>query len=141
MKIIVNIEKKIKKTHVIKKKLICGIVLLPWEVKSIKKNGFQINSSYAQIKNNEIYLINSYINNNNYNKELEKRKRKLLLKKKEINEINKEIKNKFIVIPTKIFWKKIFLKLEISLCLKIKKKDIRKNELENLKKKEIKQII
>lgn len=139
MKTIINIEKKIKKSHIIKKKIPSGIVLLPWEIKSIKKNGFQINGSYGYIKNKEIFLMNSCIKNKD--QDLEKRKRKLLLKKKEINEIEKEVKKKYIIIPIKIYWQKKFLKIELCLCLKIKKRDEKKIKLEIIKNKEMNQIV
>ncbi len=38
-----------------------GIVVKGYEVKSIRKNGFNIKDSYCKIKNGEIYLIGSHI--------------------------------------------------------------------------------
>ena len=64
-----------------------GIVLTGTEIKSIREGKVNIKDSYAIIRNNEIYLLNTHISTykegNIFNHE-EDRTRKLLLHKKEI---------------------------------------------------------
>ena len=71
-----------------------GIVLTGTEIKSIRAGKCNIKDSYAIIKNNEVYLLNTHIahyeqgNIFNHN---ETRTRKLLLNKKEILKLNNKI--------------------------------------------------
>ena len=76
--------------YFIKKEIEAGIVLTGTEIKSIRKGSANIKDSFAKVKNNEVFLINMYIakydEGNRFNHE-ERRTRKLLLHKKEINEL------------------------------------------------------
>lgn len=70
-------------------------------MKLIKQKKVSIKNSYCKLINNNIYIFDMYISNSNiYNTKFSpKRRRKLLLKKKEINKIKikKQILN---IIPT-----------------------------------------
>lgn len=141
MKIITDITKKKKYDYFFHKFYEAGIILEKWEIKSIKKNGFNITGSYVNI-NNTCNLINSYIKpirkkikNDEFQ---EKRKRTLLLKKKEIISLKTKINEKKItLIPIKIYWKNKFIKIE--LALSSGKKNYDKRHI--LKEKTIKKII
>ena len=65
-----------------------GIILLGSEVKSLREGKANISESYIAEIGNELFLINSHINEykgaNRFNHE-PKRKRKLLLHKKQLN--------------------------------------------------------
>ncbi|WP_286800054.1 SsrA-binding protein SmpB, partial [Oceanicaulis sp. UBA2681] len=67
-----------------------GIQLLGTEVKSLRAGKANIAESYVSPEDNEIYLINAdippYDHGNRFN-HTPRRRRKLLLKKKEINKI------------------------------------------------------
>ena len=97
-----------------------GIVLTGSEIKSIRQNKINIKESYASAEEGEIFLINSniprYQNSNsiNYNP---KRKRKLLLNKKEINKLFASTQKKGMsIVPTKMYFnKKGLAKIEIGL--------------------------
>ncbi|ASS47101.1 tmRNA-binding protein SmpB [Candidatus Nasuia deltocephalinicola] len=113
------INKKYFKYYIINN-YIAGIILEGWEVKYIKiKNDFQIKNSFIICKNKEFFLKNSFINIYNKNiKSISNRDRKLLLKKKEINEIILKLnKNNFKLLPISIFIKNNFIKLKISIVL------------------------
>ena len=97
-----------------------GIVLRSSEIKSIRNGKVNIADSYAVEKNGEIILINSHIakykqasiSNHDPNDE-----RKLLLNKREINKlIGKMHKDGFTIVPTKMYFKKGKVKIEIAVA-------------------------
>lgn len=74
----------------IEKVYIAGLELLGTEVKSLRLGHANINDAYGIEKGGELYISNSFIAEyvyKGYESHAEKRDRKLLLKKKEINEI------------------------------------------------------
>ena len=72
----------------------CCIVLTGTEVKSIRDGRANLKDSYAIIRNNEVFLVNTHISHyeqgNIFNHD-ETRSRKLLLHKKEILKIRIQI--------------------------------------------------
>ena len=97
-----------------------GIVLKGSEVKSLRDGKANITDAYATDSKGEIYLINSHIplyKESSYNNHDPKRKRKLLLKKKEINKLIGRINREgFTLIPTKLYFKKGKAKIEIAVA-------------------------
>jgi SsrA-binding protein len=97
----------------------CGIELQGSEIKSIRLGGCSINDSYIVIKNNEAYILN--MNIAPYDKAVSfghdpLRTRKLLLHKKEIKKLcDKSTLDGYTIIPTKVYLKKGFCKIEIAL--------------------------
>ncbi len=97
-----------------------GIVLTGTEIKSIRLGKVNIKDSYAIIKNNEIYLLNTHISlyekGNIFNHD-ENRTRKLLMHKKEILKLNNKVSlENYTLIPLKIYFNKGRAKVEIGLC-------------------------
>ena len=98
-----------------------GICLLGTEIKSIRKHGANLKDSYVKIDDNlEMFLINCHISpydfGNIFNHE-PRRDRKLLLNKKEILKIQNKIKQeKYTIVPTKMYFRKSYLKVEIALA-------------------------
>ena len=97
-----------------------GIVLKGSEIKSIRDGKVNIADSYGVEKNGEIILINSHIaqykqasiSNHKSNDE-----RKLLLNKKEINKLIGKIQREgFTIVPTKMYFKKGKVKVEIAIA-------------------------
>jgi len=112
---------------------IAGIVLTGSELKSIIDNRLSIKESFCVIQNGEIFLRNCHIDKHNVFKfadHEEKRDKKLLLHKKEINKLQKAIKEKGLTIMAlSIFFNKTNLvKVKIGLC-KGKKTFDKKNSL------------
>ena len=97
-----------------------GIALVGSEVKSIRLNGISLNESYVLIKNGEIFLKNAYIKsyeNASVLKPDERRDRKLLLHKKEIEKFEDAVKQKgFSIMATKVYLSKGKVKVEIGLA-------------------------
>ena len=137
MKVITN-NKKAFHDYEILKKYEAGISLNGSEVKSIRNNNPSIVGSFVNIKNGEAFLINmnipEYQMASNYSRENSEptRTRKLLLNKKEIKKLNRDIKEKrLIVIPLKVYWNKNSLvKIEIATARPLKKHDLREKEKE-----------
>lgn len=120
MKVITN-NKKAYHDYFILDKYECGIVLTGTEIKSIRKSGITLKESYIRISNKmEVFIINSnialYENGNQFNHE-PTRQRKLLLHKKEILKISQEIKEQgYTLVPTKAYFEKSKVKIEIALA-------------------------
>ena len=97
-----------------------GIALVGSEVESIRLNGISLNESYVLIKNGEIFLKNAYIKsyeNASVFKPDERRDRKLLLHKKEIEKFEDAVKQKgFSIMATKVYLSKGKVKVEIGLA-------------------------
>ena len=112
-----------------------GIVLSGTEIKSIRLGKVNLKDSYASISNGECYVYNLHISpyehGNIYNKD-PLRPKKLLLHKKEIIRLEQKVKEKsFTLVPTKIYFKRGRVKVEI--CLGKGKKNYDKRESEKEK--------
>lgn len=97
-----------------------GIVLTGTEIKSVRNGKCNIKDSYAIIKNNEVYLLNTHIaqyeQGNIFNHE-ETRTRKLLLHKKEILKLNNKVTLEgYTLIPLKIYFKNGLAKVSLGVC-------------------------
>lgn len=115
-----------------------GVVLKGTEVKSIRKGSSNLKDCYARIKNGEVFLVNMYIapydEGNRFNHE-ERRERKLLLNKKEINKINSKVcLGGYSLVPLKLYFKNGVAKILIGVAKGKKLYDKR----ESLKEKAIK---
>ena len=99
-----------------------GIVLTGTEIKSIRASKASIAESFCEFNDSgELFVINmtvqEYDHGNHFNHR-PKAERKLLLNKKELRKLEKEVKNTGLtIIPTKLFInEKGFAKLKISLA-------------------------
>jgi len=142
IKIIAN-NKKARHDYFITETYEAGMVLQGTEVKSLRLGKCSIKESYVQIKNEEAWLMVSTISlysHGNMNNHEEQRPRKLLLHKKEIKKIEMEIKTKQVaVIPTKIYFNKGKVKVEIGLGKGKKKYDKRQDEAKRSVEKKLRQ--
>lgn len=134
------LNKKANFNYYIEKTLEAGISLQGTEVKSLRKGSADIKDSYIRIKDNEAYIINMYIakyeEGNIFNHD-ERRERKLLLHKKEILKLKKEIELEGItLIPTKVYFKKNKVKVEVGIAKGKKNYDKR----ESIKERDLKRI-
>ena len=134
------LNKKANFNYYIEKTLEAGISLQGTEVKSLRKGSADIKDSYIRIKDNEAYIINMYIakyeEGNIFNHD-ERRERKLLLHKKEILKLKKEIELEGItLIPTKVYFKKNKVKVEVGIAKGKKTYDKR----ESIKERDLKRI-
>ncbi|WP_185868685.1 SsrA-binding protein SmpB [Blattabacterium cuenoti] len=117
---------------------IAGIQLFGTEVKSIRQNKVNITNSFCYMKNRELYSANMYIDEYKFgtaSNHLVNRERKLLLKRKELNKIEKRLFNPGLtLVPLKLFFNdKGYIKLKIVLAKG--KKEYDKREI--LRKKDV----
>jgi SsrA-binding protein len=85
-----------------------GIVLTGTEVKSLRTGKAQIAESYASPEGGELWLINSYIPEylqaNRFNHE-EKRRRKLLVSRRELARLSQEVeRGGNTIVPLKLYF-------------------------------------
>ena len=97
-----------------------GIVLTGTEIKSIRNGKVLINQSFARVEKGEMFLyglhISPYEQGTHYNHEPE-RKRKLLLKKSEIQKLASKTQEKGLtIIPLKLYFDRCWVKIDIGLC-------------------------
>lgn len=121
-----------------------GIELLGSEVKSIKKGQANLKGSFVSFKNNELFTENLHVSKYKYStQELNPlRKRRLLLKSKEIEKIITELNSKGIaVIPLELYTKGALIKIKIGICRGKKKYDKREDLKKKAQQKEIKQAL
>ena len=110
-----------------------GIMLTGTEVKSLRDGKANIAESYASDEGNEIWLINShlpeYLQANRFNHE-PRRRRKLLLSKREISRLRVGINREgMTLVPLKIYFnEKGRAKLELALAKGKKLHDKRETE-------------
>ena len=109
-----------------------GIVLTGSEIKSIRSGKVNIAESYAIERNGEIFLMNSHIpayKEASYSKHNPTDDRKLLLNKREINKLIGKINREgFTLIPTKLYFKKGKVKVEIAVAKGKKQYDKRQTK-------------
>lgn len=110
-----------------------GIMLAGTEVKGLREGKANIQDSYASPEEGAIYLINAYIPEyqaaNRYNHEA-RRKRKLLLHKREIARLAQQVQTKGItLVPLKLYFnEKGVVKVELGIGKGKKMHDKRETE-------------
>lgn len=139
--VIVIENRKARHDYHIEDTITCGLVLKGTEVKSIRSGKAQLKDSFARIEAGEAWLYNCHISPYNYGNRFNHnplRKRKLLLKKKEILKLHGKTKEKNLtLIPLKIYFSNNWAKLELALAHGKKVYDKR----EAIKKKELQRTI
>lgn len=119
MKIITNNRKASFLYHLISK-YEAGIQLKGSEVKSIREGKINIKESYITIRSGEMFVIGMHIgeySHSGYSTHDPLRDRKLLMNKAEILKIRRDFENKGkTIIPTKMYFKRGKVKIEIALA-------------------------
>ena len=116
------LNKKAKFEYQLLDKYTAGIVLTGTEIKSIRLSRASIKESFCEFNDNqELFIINMFIDEYEYGNHFNhktKSERKLLLNKKELKKLYKEVKNTGLtIIPLRLFInEKGYAKLLISLA-------------------------
>ena len=98
----------------------CGIVLTGSEVKSLRENSANVAESYAEVNEGELWLVNSYIAP--YDRAMfshqERRRRKLLVSKRELSRLWNETQRKgMTIVPLVLYFNhKGLVKLKIGIA-------------------------
>lgn len=116
-----------------------GIILQGTEVKSLREGNASITEAFAFVQDEEVWVNGMYIKQYKYGSYAnhdERRKRKLLLNKKEIREMDKAVQKKgYTLVPLKVYFNKGYAKILIGIGKgkktydkrsDIKEKDIKK---------------
>jgi SsrA-binding protein len=97
-----------------------GIALKGTEVKSLRQGSANLNDSYAVVLDGELYLCNAHISPYEYgNRENPdpKRRRKLLMHKREIDSLAGQIAQKGLtIVPLRLYFNRGRAKVELALA-------------------------
>ena len=114
------VNRKARYNYQILEKIEAGISLTGPEVKSVKQSRLKIDDAFVRIRDNEAFLINANIfpypfaNTRDYNST---RRRKLLLKKKQILALQKKMERaNLTLIPVSCYTKGRLIKIEVALA-------------------------
>lgn len=97
----------------------CGLVLSGSEVKSLRKNGGDLEGAYARLMNGELFLVGMYIAP--YDPAAvfphePRRSRKLLASRRQIEKWSGKITMRgYALVPTKVYFKGSWAKVEIGI--------------------------
>lgn len=118
--LLIQDNKKARFDYEIMETFEAGLVLTGSEVKSIRDRQVQLKDSYISFQGDEAYLQNAHIapyKPGSYNNHDPERKRKLLLHRRELENIFEALKEKgYACIPLKIYFKEGRAKIEIALA-------------------------
>lgn len=125
---------------------VAGIVLFGNEVKSIRAGNVNITDSFIYMKDGEVWLknlkVSRYSQMHPSDKHEENRDKKLLLTKKQIQKISKELQNTGITcIPLSVFVQKNKIKVNIAVVKGKKNYDKRQSIKERDIKRELQRSI
>ena len=124
-----------------------GIQLTGTEIKSIREGKVNINDAFCVFNRGELHVRNMHVAHyfeGTYNNVEEKRDRKLLLNKQELNKLEGKLKDQGLtIVPIRLFINENgFAKLEIALAkgkkLYDKRDDIKKRDTEREEKRRMK---
>ena len=97
----------------------CGVILTGSEVKSLRENSANVAESYAEVKEGELWLVNSYIAP--YDRAMfaheERRRLKLLVSKRELSRLWNETQRKgMTIVPIVMYFNhKGYVKLKVGI--------------------------
>jgi len=116
--------------YFVEQRYVAGIALSGSEVKSIRAGKVQLRGSYARIEGNEAWLyganISPYAQASTHVRTEPERKRKLLLRRKEINDIvGKITRQGYTFVPLRMFFDNQFVKVELGIAKGKKQHDKR----------------
>ncbi|NLO34668.1 MAG: SsrA-binding protein SmpB [Candidatus Hydrogenedentes bacterium] len=120
IKIVTKNRKAYHEYHVLEK-FEAGIALQGTEVKSIRvNNAISLKESYVDLNKGEAWLVGSRVSpylQGNINNHTPERPRKLLLNRREINKLTRQVQEKgMTVVPLTVYFKRGKVKVEIALC-------------------------
>jgi len=142
---IISVNRQAYHDYFVERTIESGISLVGTEIKSIRDGKVNLRGSYAITRNGELWLENAHIaiydHGNRYNHE-PLRNRKLLLHRREIEQLQAKVATKGLtLIPLKLYLKGGKAKIELGLCRGKKLYDKREAIAERDVKREIERVI
>lgn len=98
--------------------LVVGLQLTGAETKALRMNHGQLQGAYVTIKDNELWLVNAQIMPSSgipIDEDTQTRSRKLLAKRKQIDDLIAEKHTGKTIVPTELITKGRYIKLRISV--------------------------
>jgi SsrA-binding protein len=112
-------NKKARRDYAIDEIYEAGMVLMGTEVKALRQGKAHLKDSYARIKDDEIFLVDTHISPYSHGNQLNHepdRTRKLLMHKREIRKLYGKTRERgFTLVPLRIYFKSGKAKVEIGL--------------------------
>ncbi len=126
----IALNKKAGFDYFIEEQYEAGLVLEGWEVKSLRAGKINLSDSHIIIKYGEAFLLGAQIQPlqtaSTHSVPDPTRTRKLLLNKKELNQlIGKVERQGYTIVPLSLYWKKNNIKIKIALAKGKKEHDKR----------------
>lgn len=117
----IALNKKARFDYSLEDRYEAGVSLQGWEVKALRGGRLSFNESYAIIKGGEIFLFGTLItplaSASSHVIPDDRRTRKLLLHKREINKLVGAVEREgYTLVPTALYWKNNRVKVEIALA-------------------------
>jgi SsrA-binding protein len=142
---VITVNRQAYHDYFVERTIEAGISLMGTEIKSIREGKVNLRGSYAMARKGELWLENAHIavyeHGNRYNHE-PTRNRKLLLHRREINQLLGKVETKGLtLIPLKLYLKGGKAKVELGLCRGKKLYDKRDAIAERDMKREIERAI
>jgi SsrA-binding protein len=142
---VITVNRKAYHDYTVERTVEAGIALVGTEIKSIRDGKVNLRSSYAIIRQGEVWLENAHIAvydfGNRFNHE-PTRRRKLLLHRREIRQLEERVATKGLtLIPLKLYLKGGRAKIELGLCRGKKLYDKREAIAERDVKRDIERIL
>jgi SsrA-binding protein len=113
-------NRKARHEYFVEERCEAGLVLCGTEVKALRAGSSSLVDSYAEIVAGEAWLCNCHVapyDHGNRANTPTKRKRKLLLHRKEIKRLGGKISQKgFTLIPLRLYFSGSRVKVELGLC-------------------------
>jgi len=112
-------NRKARHDYFILEALEAGIILTGTEVKSLRKGNANLQDSYAELRNGEVWLEGMHISpyeQGNINNHEPRRKRKLLIQRKQIRKLIGTMKEKGLtLVPLSVYFKGPYAKVELAV--------------------------
>ncbi|MFH1130304.1 MAG: SsrA-binding protein SmpB [Pseudomonadota bacterium] len=113
-------NKRAFRDYFIQDRLEAGMILLGSEVKSLRDGRASLSDSYAEVRNTELFLVNSHISEYpqaSYFNHDPLRERKLLLHQHEIHRLGVKLNERgFTLIPLELYFVRGKAKVELGLA-------------------------
>jgi SsrA-binding protein len=142
---VITVNRQAYHDYIVERTVEAGISLVGTEIKSIRDGKVNLRGSYAIIRQGEIWLENAHIAvydfGNRFNHE-PTRKRKLLLHRREIQQLETRVAAKGLtLVPLKLYLKGGRAKIELGLCRGKKLYDKREAIAERDVKREMERVL
>jgi SsrA-binding protein len=142
---VISVNRQAYHDYYVEQTVEAGISLMGTEIKSIREGRVNLRGAYAMARNGELWLENAHIavyeHGNRYNHD-PMRNRKLLLHRREIDQLMSKVATKGLtLIPLKLYLKGGRAKIELGLCRGKKLYDKREAIAEREAKREIERAV